>query len=109
MSILFSVPVPMYVTLTMSPHSNVQEEEEEVLLQCDVENAPTGNNILTFAWSFNGKPLRPNDRYREKKLGQLLIRNVTLDDAGNFGCTVTAGKQKVSSGIVTLSVQGELF
>lgn len=98
----------MYVTLTLSPQSNVQEEED-VLLQCDVENAPIGNSVLTFAWSFNGKPLRPNDRYREKKLGQLLIKNVTVDDAGNFGCTATKGKQKVSSGIVTLSVQGELY
>src|SRR6218665_3716245 len=104
---MFSVSVPMYVTLTISPRSNVKEEED-VLLQCHVENTPVGENSLTHAWSFNGKPLRPNDRYREKKLGQLLIRNVTLDDAGNFGCMATKGKQKASSGIVTLSVQGEL-
>uniref|UniRef100_A0A3Q2DBY3 Contactin 2 n=1 Tax=Cyprinodon variegatus TaxID=28743 RepID=A0A3Q2DBY3_CYPVA len=85
--------------ITLAPSNADVNQGENVTLQCHASHDPTMD--LTFTWALNGMPLdleKSAGLYQRKEnIGDLLIVNAQLSQAGIFTCTAQTVVDSASS------------
>ena len=80
--------VHAYPYFTKEPESQTAAEGEDVLFECEAGGYPSPK----IEWVHNGKPISqapPNAR-RIVTSNTIIIRNLTKQDTGNYGCNATS-------------------
>ena len=83
-----SLTVHAHPYFKKEPQSQTKAEGEDVLFECEAEGFPSPR----IYWVHNGKPLdqaEPNPR-RIVTTNSIMIKNLTKQDTGNYGCNATA-------------------
>ncbi|KAK6636854.1 hypothetical protein RUM43_010518 [Polyplax serrata] len=80
------------ITVSESPKIIPSNEEEvkgtiggEIVVKCPVGGVPPP----TITWMKNGKPLSMASTFFQDENGSLIIKNLTINDAGIYTCTAT--------------------
>lgn len=78
---------------------------DNINLQCHVKS----DNIkdVNVTWSFNGRPLTSETRYKVEAL-ELVVESTKTSDGGEYSCTVSRGRDQATSS-VTVNVHGMSF
>ncbi|XP_068737510.1 uncharacterized protein [Montipora capricornis] len=70
--------------VVLSPTRHTQDEESNTAFYCTVR----GNPRPSVEWLFSGKKLVPGAKYSIKE-GELTVKNLNYDDAGQYTCVAT--------------------
>ena len=90
--------------ITVHPNDNgtiTVAEDSDVQLRCEA----TGNGTLNYQWMRVSESLPGNAR--DRKTSTLTIRNIKVDDSGQYYCEVDNGGDSVSSMRVQVTVRSE--
>ena len=101
---LITVALPV---ITRHPNYNgpiTVAEGSNVVLRCEA----TGNGTLNYQWRRVSGSLPSNTRIGNG--GQMLtLRNIQVDDSGQYCCEVNNGGEKVNSSKVQVTVKSQLL
>ena len=90
--------------ITVHPNDNgtiTVAEGSHVQLRCEA----TGNGTLNYQWRRVSESLPGNAR--DRKTSTLAIRNIAVNDSGQYYCEVENGGDSVSSRRVQVTVRSE--
>ena len=101
---LITVALPV---ITRHPNENgpiTVAEGSDVVLRCEA----TGNGTLNYQWRRVSGSLPSNAR-RGNNGQTLTLRNIQIDDSGQYYCEVNDGGEKVNSSKVPVTVKSQLL
>ena len=101
---LITVALPV---ITRHPNENgpiTVAEGSDVVLRCEA----TGNGTLNYQWRRVSGSLPSNAR-RGNNGQTLTLRNIQVDDSGQYYCEVNDGGEKVNSSKVPVTVKSQLL
>ena len=101
---LITVALPM---ITRHPNYNgsiTVAEGSDVVLRCEA----TGNGTLNYQWGRVSGSLPSNAR-RGNKEQTLTLRNIQVDDSGQYYCEVNNGGENVTSPKVQVTAKSQLL
>jgi len=86
----YSINLKVYTSpyFTKEPESQTASEGEDVVFECEAGGYPAP----VIKWVHNGKPIgeAPFNPRRTVNPNKIIIRNLTKQDTGNYGCNATA-------------------
>ena len=72
---------------TKEPSNQIAAEGEVAVIECEASGYPTPS----IQWTHNGKSIRESPLNARRSVGKnlIIIRNLTIEDTGNYGCNAT--------------------